>query len=404
MRRARLTFVGAFHHGANRGPGRERILAGDKDRTIFLRLLHKANKNWLLALALLALAFVPLGCNRQSDPPPLDNEWPTASPESQGVNGSTLEYYSNLADAGHFGQVHSLLVIRHGRLVHEAYYLGSDREQLHPVYSVTKTVTSALIGIALARGWLPGLQEKVLDYFPQYAEPAHPGEWKSAMRLRHLLTMQAGMEWDEEGSSVEMPQNPVFRLINAPDWYRFILDQPMAGPPGAAFCYNSGASILLGGMLQRATGRSAEAIAAAELFNLIGIDRYEWNEGAGGVCNTGWGLRLRPRDMAKFGELLLRAGSWNGTQVVPPAWVQEIFTNRVELEYDYGYGYQIWMMPLARGPAVNRYEIKIAWGYGGQFIFIVPELDMVVVSTATNFQTDGGAIDFIRSLLGAVSD
>jgi CubicO group peptidase (beta-lactamase class C family) len=105
--------------------------------------------------------------------------------------------------------------------------------------------------------------------------------------------------------------------------------------------------------------------------------------------------------MARFGELLLRAGSWNGTEVVPPAWVQEMFANRVELEYDYGYGYQIWMMPLAAHPAVNRYEIKIAWGYGGQFIFIIPALDMVVVSTAGNYATDGGAIDFIRDLLSA---
>jgi CubicO group peptidase (beta-lactamase class C family) len=355
----------------------------------------------LLAAALLALALVPLGCQRQPDPPPPDNEWPTASPESQGLSGSVLEYYSSRSASGYYGQVHSLLVIRHGRLVHEAYFSGYDREQLHAVYSVTKTVTCALIGIALSRGWLSALDEKVLAFFPQYPQPLPADDRKAAMNLRHLLTMQAGLRWDEQSASVDSPQNSLFRLYDAPDWYRYMLDQPMAGPPGEAFCYNSGASILLGGVLQRATGRSAAAIAATELFAPLAIGRQQWDEGSPGVSNTGWGLWLRPRDMAKFGELLLRGGSWKGTEVVPPAWVREMFMNRVELEYDYGYGYQIWMLPLEMNPAINRYEIKIAWGYGGQFIFIVPALDMVVVSTAANFDGDGGAIDFIRDLLSS---
>jgi CubicO group peptidase (beta-lactamase class C family) len=355
----------------------------------------------LLAAALLALVLVPLCCQREPDPPPPDNEWPTASPESQGLSGSILQYYSSRSASGYYGQVHSLLVIRHGRLVHEAYFSGYDRERLHQVYSVTKTVTCALIGIALSRGWLSALDEKVLAFFPQYPQPPPLDDRKSAMNLRHLLTMQAGLRWDEQSASVDSPQNSLFGLYDAPDWYRYMLDQPMARPPGEAFCYNSGASILLGGVLQRAAGRSAAAIAAAELFAPLAIGRHQWDEGSPGVCNTGWGLWLRPRDMAKFGELLLRSGSWNGTEVVPPAWVREMFMNRVELEYDYGYGYQIWMLPLETNPAVNRYEIKIAWGYGGQFIFIVPALDMVVVSTAANFDGDGGAIDFIRDLLSS---
>ncbi|MBN2346813.1 MAG: serine hydrolase [Candidatus Aminicenantes bacterium] len=356
----------------------------------------------LLLFALLVL-FQP-ACRREPGPEPPDDEWPVATPESQGLNGSTLEYYSGRAGAGYYGQMHSLLVVRHGRLVHEAYFSGHDRERLHRVYSVTKTVTGVLVGMALARGWLASLDEKVLDFFPEYPQPAHMSEWKSALKVPHLLTMQSGLLWNEEEAPVDSPQNSLFGLYTAPDWYRHILDLPMTGPPGEAFRYNSGASVLLGGILRHAAGRPADEIAGAELFAPLGIRLIQWDEGSPGICNTGWGLWLRPRDMAKLGELLLRLGAWGELVIVPADWVREMLECHVELEFDFGYGYQTWMMPLEENPAVNRYGIKIAWGYGGQFIFVVPELDMVVASTAANFTDDGGAIDFIRGLLSAVTD
>jgi CubicO group peptidase (beta-lactamase class C family) len=228
---------------------------------------------------------------------------------------------------------------------------------------------------------------------------------KAAVDLEDLLAMRAGFLWDEESSPVDSPLNSLFALYDAPDWYRFLLDVPMARPPGAAFTYDSGCSVLLGGVLSRATGSPARDFAAASVFAPIGIERFQWDDGSPDACNTGWGLWLRPLDMARIGQLLLRQGSWQGSAVAPAAWVREMFMPRSLLGGGFAYGYQTWLMPLAPGSPAGQYGIQVAWGYGGQFIFIVPALDMVVVSTAGNFLGDGGAIDFIQALLAeAVAD
>jgi CubicO group peptidase (beta-lactamase class C family) len=357
----------------------------------------------LLVVPVAILVLVLYACRPEPANPEETNEWPTATPQSQGLDGGILAYYSGLAASGWYGEMHSLLVIRHGYLVHEAYFRGFNGEQLHRVYSVTKTITAALIGMALERGYIAGIEEKVLSFFPQYHEIANMNAWKGAITLRNLLTMQAGFLWDEESTPADSPQNSLFGLYDAPDWYKYMLDQPMANNPGTAFAYNSGCSVLLGGILDRSGGISTPLFARWNLFEPIGIQQFEWDEGSPGICNTGWGLWLRPRDMAKFGALLLRSGNWRGKQVVQPSWVQTLLSCQVGLDDNYGYGFQIWMMPLRPDPAVNDYGIKIAWGYGGQFIFVIPGLDMVVVSTAANFSNDGGAIDFIQAMLaGAV--
>jgi CubicO group peptidase (beta-lactamase class C family) len=355
----------------------------------------------LLIVPMVILVLVLCACQQDPANPEEANEWPTATPQSQGLDGGVLTHYSSLAANGEYGEMHSLLVIRHGYLVHEAYYRGFDGEQLHRIYSVTKTITAVLIGMALERGNIAGILEKVLSFFPQYQDIANMNAWKGAITLRNLLTMQAGFLWDEESTPSTSPQNSLFGLYRAPDWYKYMLDQPMATNPGTTFAYNSGCSVLLGGILNRSGGISASLFAHQYLFNQIGIQQFEWDEGSPGICNTGWGLWLRPRDMAKFGELLLRSGNWQGNQVVQQSWVQTLLSCQVSLDASYGYGFQIWMMPLRPNPAVNDYGIKIAWGYGGQFIFIIPSLDMVVVSTAGNFINDGGAIDFIQAMLAS---
>ena len=359
----------------------------------------KANARVTAIVPMTILLLIHCACQHVPANPPQANDWPVATPESQGLDGGVITYYSNLAESGRFGEMHSLLVMRHGYLVHEVYFQGFDSEQLQHVYSVTKTIAAALIGIALAKGNIAGIQEKVLPFFPQYKNIANLNPWKETITLRNLLTMQSGFLWDEESTASDSPQNSLFGLYKAPDWYKYILDQPMAGEPGTAFAYNSGCSVLLGGILSRCSGTDAVPFAQQNLFDPIGIQQFAWDEGSPGVCNTGWGLWLRPRDMGKFAELLLRSGNWQGTQVVPISWVQNMLSCQVILSHDYGYGLQTWMMPLLPNPEVNNYEIKIAWGYGGQFIFIIPSLDIVVVSTAGNFVNDGGAIDFIQEML-----
>lgn len=355
----------------------------------------------LLALAVLLPA---LGACRPVPEPP-DDEWPSASPASQGLRGEVLSRYSDAAAAGTYGAIHCLLVARHGFLVHESYFAGRDRGQLEHVYSVTKTVTALLAGMALERGWIRGLDDKLLSFFPEYLPPARMDERKAAVDLEDLLAMRAGFRWDESSAPVDSPLNSLFGLYRAADWYRFLLDLPMERHPGTAFTYNSGCSVLLGGVLARAAGSPARELAAARLFAPLGIREFVWDDGSPGECNTGWGLWLRPRDMAKIGQLLLRGGDWQGQAIVSDSWVREMFACRSPLADGFGYGYQVWLMPLRPGSPPGSYGIKVAWGYGGQFIFVVPELDMVAVSTAANFLDDGGAIDFIQALLAeAVAD
>jgi CubicO group peptidase (beta-lactamase class C family) len=323
-------------------------------------------------------------------------EWPTSTPEEQGLDGSVLAGYVARIESGTYGDVHSLLVVRHGRLVSESYFRGWNAEALHEMYSVTKSVTSLLVGIARDDGWVPPLDTLLLSIFPEYPTIANMGPDKAAITLEDVLTMRAGFQWDEGSTNYGDSANPVVALVKSPDWVKHVLDLPMFHPPGTVFRYNSGCTMLLGGLLRNTMGQEAHDFADDRLFGPLGIASLRWETGAQGLTNTGWGLHLRPRDMARIGELLLRRGAWGNQRVVSEEWLALSTARHVTRPSGSGYGYQWWHLPAEAGAP----DVVYASGWGGQLVFVVPGLDLIVVSTAGEYLTGRGtALDFIRPLL-----
>ena len=288
---------------------------------------------------------------------------------------------------GIYTNIHGILLVRHGRLLLEEYFAGMGvdtmytryaRDTLHELASVTKSVNATLVGIGLCEGWIAGLDEPVTSYFPEFPESAGDPA-KRPIELRHLLTMTAGLQWDESSSPYGDPRNSHTSLDAAPQPIRWVLEQPLVVPPGRQFVYNSGLSITLGGVVARLTGESTDAFAARRLFAPLGITAFEWSRYKDGTVQTGGGLSLRPRDMAKIGQLYLDGGTWSGQRVVCQEWVGMATAQQVE---GVDYGYQWW---LTRFDVSGTSERSFyASGRGGQFIFVLPELSLVAVFTGGN--------------------
>ncbi len=306
-------------------------------------------------------------------------EWPVSTPEQQGLDSVKLAELTNLIRAGErFPRLHSLLIVRHGYLVVEAYFNNWQADRLHTLQSVSKSFTSALVGMAIAKGEFKSVDEKILNFFPEMKDIANLDERKASIRLKDLLTMRSGTDYHERG-----PDAPHFQLNRLTrGWDKFYLDRPMLRSPGTDFLYDSGGVILLSSMLKNRTGMHADVYAERFLFKPLGIEKTFWYKNEEGHPHTGGGLCLTARDAAKFGLLYLQNGRWGDEQIVPTEWVRESFRKHVDLTVEgqppSGYGYLWWI--LAPDPQGNgRQDIYAARGRGGQFIFIIPEHDMVVV-------------------------
>ncbi len=329
----------------------------------------------LIALGLIAI----LGHSSVRAQDPAAWQWPVSSPEEQGLNARLL---AQLADEIRRGdllpRLHAMLVVRHGQLVLEEYFNGWRADRLHTLQSVSKSFTSALVGIALARGEFKGVDEKVLDFFPGLAGSGGLDERRGSLRLEDILTMRTGVDYHENGP--DSPHMQLNRLTTG--WDRFYLGRPMNGRPGESFNYDSGGVILLSAMLKARTGTHAEEYAARYLFKPLGIEKWFWIHNTEGHSHTGGGLNLTARDTARFGLLYLHGGRWGDAQVVPEKWVKESLRMHVDLtvagQPPSGYGYLWWVWaPDYRGNTGEH--IFAARGRGGQYIIVVPEYDMVVV-------------------------
>ena len=244
-----------------------------------------------------------------------------------------------------------------------------------------------LVGIALDRGDLDSLQSPVLSFFPEYTSLANPHPWKEQMTVEHLLQMRAGYLWDELSASYNDAANPTQALTASPDWMKFMLDQPMDAQPGEAFVYNSGVTMLLSGVLEKATGMTVERYANQHLFQSLGILYYDWTTTPRGLSNTGWGLDMQPEDMAKIGQLCLDKGEWRGTRVVSANWLDQSIQAHSRFQNGGGYGYQWWLLAQPQtGDPVGL--LPYAHGWGSQHIFFDETRDMVIVTTASNFAVD----------------
>lgn len=279
-------------------------------------------------------------------PPLPGDDWPRAEPSAQGLDPVLLaELVRLIRQNQRFPDLHSLQIVRKGYLVLEEYFRGWNAERLHTLQSVSKSFTSALIGIAIEQGAIRRVDEKVLGFFPGMEGIRHLDERKRAMALRDLLTMRSGTDYHEHGAG-----SPHFQLNSlARGWDRFYLDRPMERAPGTDFLYDSGGVILMSSLLKQRTGMHADAFADRHLFTPLGITRSDWFRNAEGHPHTGGGLDLRPRDMAKLGLLYLRGGRWGERQVVPADWVEESVRRHVERDAgatgrNVGYGYLWWIL------------------------------------------------------------
>ena len=296
--------------------------------------------------------------------------WPEATPESQGLDPAVLDALSSEFAAGKHGYVDAMLVIRGGRVVYEKTYDRSGdydrlfagkgapgiynyydpgwhpyykRTKLHTMQSVSKSVTSALIGIAIGRGQIPGVDAKMMPYFAGFQVPPDPR--RDRMTLRDVLTMTTGIRWDEESTEYTDPANNCAVMEGKQDWVRYVLEQPMAEDPGKVFVYNSGATMLLSELIRKTTGKEADDYAKENLFAPLGIE-YFWKRTPKGLADTEGGLYLAPRDLAKIGYLYLKDGVWDGKRILPEGWVKASTSKSIETnEKPYGYGYQWWTIP-----------------------------------------------------------
>jgi CubicO group peptidase (beta-lactamase class C family) len=323
-----------------------------------------------------------------------DVGWAIASPESVGIDGASLCGIAARLKAGD-ADVHAVVVARYGKLVFEQYFRGYDEPwdapngqhdfdatTRHDMRSASKSVVSLLVGIAIERRLIAGVDEPVVKFFPEWAALKTPG-WDN-LTLRHLLTMSSGIEWDENRAWTD-PANDEPHLGYEADPIGYVLAKPIAAPPDTIWNYNGGGTDLLGNILERVSGKSLPDFAREALFQPLGITDWEWKTyPKNGKISAAAGLRLRPRDAAKIGQLVLDRGIWNGRQLVPATWIAQSIAPRFQAIGYFGglffYGYQWW---LGRTLSDGR---EITWiaamGLGGQRIFIVPELDLVVMITS----------------------
>jgi CubicO group peptidase (beta-lactamase class C family) len=332
--------------------------------------------------------------------------WPQSTSGAQGMDRAVLEAFDRDLAAGKYGYVDGMLVIRHGAVVFEKTYdHAKDFDRLfagkgapgiynyydpgwHPYYkhgplhtmqSVSKSVTSALIGIAIGRGEIPGVDAKMMPYFTAFKVKSDSR--RDAMRLRDVLTMTTGIRWDEETADYTDPANNCAAMEGSDDWIRYVLDQPMAAEPGKTFVYNSGATELLSYLIWKTTGKQADDYAKEHLFTPLGIDFY-WKRTPKGLADTEGGLYLTARDLAKFGLLYMKDGVWEGRRILPEGWVKSSTSTLTPTnEKGIGYGYQWWTLPPTGAATHGAF---LAWGYGGQLLIVAPELDLIAVFTGWN--------------------
>jgi CubicO group peptidase (beta-lactamase class C family) len=339
-----------------------------------------------------------------AEAPDQDDGWVIVSPDAEGMDALVLDGLAQQFESWSDANLHAALIVRHGRLVYERYFTGEDRAGpthlgrvtyhaglRHDVRSISKSIISLLFGIAGDRGLIKDLDEPVFSFFSEYADLNTPE--KARINLRHLLTMSAGLAWNEQ-IPYSNPANSEVGMMDAPDRSRYVLEQPSVRPAGAAYNYNGGLTALLAAILQKTSGYLVDVFANEALFGPLGIQDVEWRRYADGTANMS-GLRMRPRDLAKIGQLVLNGGVWNNDRIVSKAWIDESTRPHVNGESLFFYGFQWW---LGRS-LVNRQEIKwiSAVGWGGQRMYIVPSLDLVVVVMAGLYDNP-----ILQSMVGEV--
>ena len=355
-------------------------------------------------------------------------EWLRTSPSDAGfVSDLEARLDKLIADKRVWG-LHGVLVIRGRRIVLERYFEGEDNNwgqqlgvvrfgpnTLQNLYSVMKSVVALLYGIALAEGKVPPPSAPLYAQFPEYQDLVAADERRTQQTIAHALSMSLGAQWNEIGLAYDSPANDEVGMEMASDRYRFVLERPVTGAPGRRWHYSGGATALLGRLIAKGTGRSLPDYARAALFDPIGLGRTEWvtsrdtwvfrQSGTGdGEPIAASGLRMTPRDLARVGQLVLDDGMADGRQVVPAEWLAECLVPRVSVSELQRYGYQWYLgdMEFRAGGTVRLEHWVGCAGNGGQRLYVMPDLDLVIVVTAGNYSEPEQWLPPIRIVREAV--
>lgn len=336
-------------------------------------------------------------------------QWRTSTPEAQGLKSDVLQAFSDELASGELGYIDDMLIIRNGYLVFsESYendydslykatntapgqynYFDTDwhpyyqKGRLHTMQSVSKSITSLLIGIAIDKGQISNENVKIHSFFDDYDLSDLDERW-SKITLKHVLTMTTGITWDESTIPYTDPNNSCAGMENSSDWIQFVLNQTMSAEPGQVYVYNSGATMLLAYILEQTTGMEVEDYCYQNLFKPLNIEKYYWKRTPKGLADTEGGLYLLPEDLAKIAYLVLHDGIWKNNQIVSKTWINKSVQRHVNTYYpstrSYRYGYKWWILPYA-----NEENFAIAGlGLGGQRPIIIPEYGIIAVFTGWN--------------------
>jgi CubicO group peptidase (beta-lactamase class C family) len=327
--------------------------------------------------------------------------WRESSPTDAGLYPGPLRKLVERLRSQPEDNIHAVLVFKGDALVLEEYFSGSDqkwgeplgevdfnRDTLHDLRGGTKSVISALVGQAVGAGLIRGAESRLIDFYAD--REIQDKEQKRPIRLRHVLTMTAGLEWHEAGSGLENTDSLAL-MSGSDDPTGYVLDRPVVSAPGATFNYNGGLTELLSDIVGRAGGSGIEAYAVEQLFKPLGIDAYEWRKHPNGLPDAAGGLRLRPYDFAKIAHLFLENGRWRMTQLIPRGWVENSLQASTTTQrgisngpvLDFKYGYQWWLPNLIA--RTGQLKSAMAWGNGGQIAIHFPQFNLLTVITAGNY-------------------
>lgn len=375
----------------------------------------------------LLLAFVILSCSPQKSvcpdgpmintPVQTDDGWQVSSLEGVQINSEKLQLLVNKICDKTYENIHSILIVKDEKLVFEQYFLGHrfqyeadgckghlikfQPDTWHELMSVTKSVTSILFGIAMDQGFIEDVDDKLFKYFPEY--DTHNDSLKDELTLRHLLTMISGFEWNSGSVFIKDTSHDLIQMLRSRDPLQYILEKPVVNKPGTAFYYNSANTILLGEIIHRATGMMLDDFAKKYLFDPLDIDMYQWIHIKPDLIFASSDLKLRPRDMAKIGNMMLNNGMWKDQSVLSPDWVETSTEPYVHFNKNEGYAYQWWTKNFVVGDVSVRSFYALGWG--GQHIIVFPELDAVVVFTAGNYESEDPINEIIhRYVLPALKE
>jgi len=367
------------------------------------------------------IAFTSISCEKAFPdvydyqiPDQFDDGWETASLKSVGMDSLLIEQLANRIYGKQYKNVHSIVIVKDGKLVFEEYwpgndfgmnskdylgkYINFDRDTRHNTHSATKSITSIVVGIASDKGYISNEEDCIFNYLPDHSSLNTGGREK--IKIKHLLTMSGGLQWNEWDVSVSESNHDVILFNQSSNPVSYLLSKPLITQPGTTFYYNGGGVDLLGQIVKNATGEDIKAFSKTNLFSRLGITNYFWQtlSPSGITCCHG-DIYITPRDMAKLGYLYLNDGVWDGTRIISSEWIRKSVENHISpgVTWADGYGYLWWLRDyIANGKSYSSYRAE---GWGGQMIIMIPDEKMVVVFTGANYVTENPCEEIIKEYI-----